>query len=66
VDHIAGERHLRRFVLSFAHDRQPDLRAQWAAHPFHGLIDRQPLYILAIEFDDQVASQDARLGGRGA
>ncbi len=62
ADGLAGEAHVERLGLAFAHDGQHHLAAGRAAQRLAG-IDRTDR--LAVDGDDQVTSEDAGLGRRG-
>ena len=63
-DHVAYDRHVDRLVGTFAHDGELDLGVHRAAHLLDGLIERQPMHLLVVEFGDDVVGHDTGLGRR--
>ena len=62
----SGDRHGLGLLLALVQDEQFDVRAGPAGEDLDGLVRAQSLGRLAIDLQDQVAGQDARLVGRRA
>jgi hypothetical protein len=60
-DDVADDRHLRRLVLALAHDFQPDLGVDRAAHLLDCLVEGQALHRLVVQMRDDVTGHDAGL-----
>ena len=64
LDHRAGQLDVLRFLLRAAQDLERHRRIGRAAHLVDGLVEGQPLHVLAIDGGDDVARENAAARGR--
>ena len=64
LDHLAGELDLERLLGLLALDLERHRRIDRAAHLVDGLVEVEPLNLLAVDLGDDVVGEDARPRGR--
>ena len=63
LDAVAFEAYLAGFFVAFAKDHQIDFGADFPAHQLYGFAQGQPFYKGIVDFEDQVARENAGVAG---